>query len=188
MAGRINSLVSSLPKFGHAGATIARARVWNPRVFAAVTPRPIQVPPHNKAEGTAPGTDGMTRQETTETVFNSMNDTTQQDKSYSTAEHVAHRAVDKAGEMANQVSQTAQNISEKAKQTMQEAWDTTKSTANRAAAHTITDKAKQTMQDAWASTRNSANRAADSVLEKAQDSADAVKENAEAIRRNIKKN
>lgn len=37
------TLVTSLPKFGHAGATIARARAWNPSVFAAATPRPIQV-------------------------------------------------------------------------------------------------------------------------------------------------
>jgi len=37
------TLVTSLPKFGHAGARIARSRAWNPRVFAAATPRPIQV-------------------------------------------------------------------------------------------------------------------------------------------------
>lgn len=42
MAGGF-TLVTSLPKFGHAGASIARARAWNTRVFAAATPRPIQV-------------------------------------------------------------------------------------------------------------------------------------------------
>lgn len=41
MAG--SNLVTSLPKFGHAGAAIAKARAWNTRVFAAATPRPIQV-------------------------------------------------------------------------------------------------------------------------------------------------
>ena len=91
----------------------------------------------------------------------------------------------KTKDMAGQMSQTAQNITEKAKQTMQEAWDSTKDTANRAATQTITEKAKQTMQEAWDSTKNTANRAADTVLGKAQESAECVKENAEAARRNI---
>jgi hypothetical protein len=37
------TLVTSLPKFGPAGASIARTCPWNSRVFAAATPRPIQV-------------------------------------------------------------------------------------------------------------------------------------------------
>jgi len=37
------TLVTSLPKFGHAGAIIARARAWNPKILAAATPRSIQV-------------------------------------------------------------------------------------------------------------------------------------------------
>ncbi|MED6158500.1 hypothetical protein PIB30_033319 [Stylosanthes scabra] len=186
MAGRINSLVSSLPKFGHAGATIARASAWNPRVFQAATPRPIQVPPHsnnnNQEKGTA-ASEGM-RHETSEQVFNSMNDTSQQDKAYSTAEHVAHRTIDKAGQVAGQM---AQDISEKAKQTAQETWDSTKNAASRAAANKATEKAKQTMQNAWDSTKNTTKNTADTVLEKAQDSADSFKESAEALRRNIKK-
>ncbi|MED6111116.1 hypothetical protein PIB30_049559 [Stylosanthes scabra] len=182
MAGRINSLVSSLPKFGHAGATIARASAWNPRIFAAATPRPIQVPPHsnnNQEKGTA-ATDGM-KHETSEQVFNSMNDTSQQDKAYSTAEHMASRTMDKAGQVAGQM---AQDISEKAKETLQETWDSTKNAASKAAANKASEKAKQTMQNAWDSTKNTA----DTVLEKAQDSADSFKQSAETLRRNIKKN
>ncbi|XP_061357384.1 uncharacterized protein At4g13230 [Gastrolobium bilobum] len=143
------NLVTSLPKFGHAGATIARARAWNPRVFAAATPRPIQVPTNQDGSLNA---DGI-KQGASETVNNNMTESLQ-DKAYSTAEHMTNKTKDTAG----QISATAQNITEKAKQTMQEAWD---------------------------STKNTANRAADTVLGKAQDSADSVKENAEAARRNI---
>jgi hypothetical protein len=37
------TVVTSLSKFGSAAATIARARPWNSRVFAAASPRLIQV-------------------------------------------------------------------------------------------------------------------------------------------------
>ncbi|CAL0304700.1 unnamed protein product [Lupinus luteus] len=122
------TLVTSLPKFGHGGATIARASPWNPRVFAAATPRPIQVPKSpNQQEGSVT-TDG-TNQGASETVNNNLNEPLQ-DKAYSsTTEHVSNRTRDMAGE----ASIKAQNITEKAKQTMQEAWDSTKKTANKAA-------------------------------------------------------
>lgn len=37
------TLIISLPKFGPAGSAIVRRSTWNPRLFAASTPRPIQV-------------------------------------------------------------------------------------------------------------------------------------------------
>lgn len=43
MASLSSLIATSLPKFGHAGAAIARSRTWNPRIFSAATPRPIQV-------------------------------------------------------------------------------------------------------------------------------------------------
>ncbi|XP_057440373.1 uncharacterized protein At4g13230 [Lotus japonicus] len=124
MAG--SNLVTSLPKFGHAGAAIAKARAWNTRVFAAATPRPIQVPTSHDQEGSVTS-DGLN---TTETINNSLNEPLQ-DKAYSSnaAEHINNKAKD----TANQISDKAQNITEKAKQTMQEAWDSTKNNANKAA-------------------------------------------------------
>ncbi|KAK7295163.1 hypothetical protein RJT34_18068 [Clitoria ternatea] len=142
------TLVTSLPKFGHAGASIAKARAWNPRVFAAATPRPIQVPTSND------GSEG-TKQGASETVNNSLNESTQ-DKAYTTVEHVNKKTKD----MANQMSESAQNMAEKAKQTMQGAWD---------------------------STKNTANRAADTVMGKSQESAEYVKENAETVKKNMNK-
>ncbi|RDX62918.1 hypothetical protein CR513_58704, partial [Mucuna pruriens] len=141
------TLVTSLPKFGHAGATIARARAWNHRVFAAATPRPIQVPSHPEGPITPDGN----QQGANETV-NNLNEATQE-KSYST-EHVRNTTK----EMAGQMSASAQNI---------------------------TEKAKQTMQDAWDSTKHSANRAADTMLGKSQESAEYVKDNAEKVKNNM---
>ncbi|TKY65373.1 hypothetical protein E2542_SST08231 [Spatholobus suberectus] len=143
------TLVTSLPKFGHAGATIARARAWNPRVFAAATPRPIQVPTNPEGSAIADGT----IQGASETVNNSLNESTQ-DKAYTTAEHVTNKTKDVAGQM----SASAQNM---------------------------TERAKQTMQDAWDSTKNTANRAADNVVRKGQESADYVKDNAETVKKNM---
>ncbi|KAK7394689.1 hypothetical protein VNO78_15224 [Psophocarpus tetragonolobus] len=143
------TLVTSLPKFGHAGATIARARAWNPRVFAAATPRPIQVPTTPEGSATTEGT----KQGATETVHNSLNESTQ-DKAYTTAEHVAS----KTKQAANQMSANAQNMADRAKQTMQEAWD---------------------------STKNTASRAADTVTGKTRESAEYVKDNAEAVKKNM---
>ncbi|OIW01131.1 hypothetical protein TanjilG_25239 [Lupinus angustifolius] len=122
------TLVTSLPKFGHAGATIGRASPWNPRVFAAATPRPIQVPKSpNEQEGSITS-DGV-NQGASETIKNNLNEALQ-DKAYSsTTQHVSNKTRDMAGE----ASMKAQNITEKAKQTMQEAWDSTKKTANKAA-------------------------------------------------------
>ncbi|KAK7340338.1 hypothetical protein VNO77_21040 [Canavalia gladiata] len=71
----------------------------------------------------------------------------------------AEHVANKTKDMANQMSASAQNITEKAKQTMQDAWDSTKSTAN---------------------------KAADTVLGKTQESADYIKENAEAAKKNMK--
>ncbi|KAF1884112.1 hypothetical protein Lal_00046399 [Lupinus albus] len=166
------TLVTSLPKFGHGGATIARASPWNPRVFAAATPRPIQVPKSpNQQEGSITS-DGI-NQGASETINNNLNEPLQ-DKAYSsTTEHVVLLTVlnrrnsdsnvlnpmsNKTREMAGEASMKAQNMTEKAKQTMQEAWDSTKKTAN---------------------------KAADTVMGKTQESADCVKENAEKVRRNI---
>ncbi|KAK7243291.1 hypothetical protein RIF29_38084 [Crotalaria pallida] len=168
------TLITSLPKFGHAGATIARASAWNPRVFAAATPRPIQVPKSPNQEGSITA-DGI-KQGASETVNNNLNEPLQ-DKAYtSTTEQVANKTKD----MANQASAKAQDITEKAKQTMQEAWDSTKNTANRAA-DTVMGK------EAWDSAKNTANRAADTVLGKTEESANRVKENAEIVRENMNK-
>ncbi|KAJ1443536.1 hypothetical protein SESBI_00114 [Sesbania bispinosa] len=120
------TLITSVPKFGHAGAAIARTPAWNPRVFAAATPRPIQVPSSHNEDGSVTS-DGV-KQGSCETVNNSLNESTQ-DKAYSTAEHVSN----KTKEVAGQISETAQNITEKAKQTIQQAWDSTRNTANKAA-------------------------------------------------------
>jgi len=60
--------------------------------------------------------------------------------------------------MANQVSASAQNMAE---------------------------KAKQTMQDAWDSTKNTANRAKDTVMAKTKESAEYVKDNADAVKKNM---
>ncbi|ESW11744.1 hypothetical protein PHAVU_008G056300 [Phaseolus vulgaris] len=143
------TLVTSLPKFGHAGAIIARARAWNPRFFAATTPRSIQVPSSPEGSAAVEGT----KQGAGETVNNSLNESTQ-DKAFTTAQHVSH----KTDQMANQVSANAQNMAE---------------------------RAKQTMQDAWDSTKNTANRAKDTVVAKSQESAEYVKENAEAVKNNM---
>ncbi|CAL0303297.1 unnamed protein product [Lupinus luteus] len=145
-------LVTSLPKFGHAGETIARASAWNPRVFAAATPRPIQVPKSPNQDGSIT-VDGI-KEGASETVNNNLNEPLQ-DKAYSsTTEHMNNKTKD----MAGQGSMKAQNITEKAKQTMQEAWDSTKKTAN---------------------------KAADTVMGKTQESADYVKDNAETVRKNM---
>ncbi|XP_020234768.1 uncharacterized protein At4g13230 [Cajanus cajan] len=143
------TLVTSLPKFGHAGSAIARARAWNPRVFAAATPRPIQVPSHPNGKASVEGT----KQGASETVNNSLNESTQ-DKAFTTAENV----INKTKDVANQMSAGAQNLTERAKQTMKGAWDSTKSTAN---------------------------NASDCVVEKSKESAEYVKENAEKVKKNM---
>ncbi|OIW17854.1 hypothetical protein TanjilG_00234 [Lupinus angustifolius] len=124
---RFTTLVTSLPKFGHAGVTIARASAWNPRVFAAATPRPIQVPKSPNQDGSIT-IDGI-KEGASETVNNNLNEPLQDNAYSSTTEHVTNKTKD----MAGQASIKAQNITEKAKQTMQEAWDSTKKTANKAA-------------------------------------------------------
>ncbi|KAI4302025.1 hypothetical protein L6164_035247 [Bauhinia variegata] len=128
------TLVTSLPKFGHAGATIAKARTWNPRVFAAATPRPLQVPGSNQ-DGSVTG--DAIKHGAGETVNVGEN---MQDKAYSTG-----KVTSQAQEMAGKMSATAQNVSEKAKQTMQEAWDSTKNTAQRAA-DTVSGKAQESAE------------------------------------------
>jgi len=52
-------------------------------------------------------------------------------------------------------------------------------------AQNMAERAKQTMQDAWDSTKNTANRAKDTVVAKSQESAEYVKENAEAVKNNM---
>ncbi|KAI4350146.1 hypothetical protein L6164_010655 [Bauhinia variegata] len=147
---RYSTLVTSLPKLGHATATIAKARAWNPTIFAAATPRPIQIPSNSNQDGSVTG-DG-TKHGASETVNMSEN---MRDKAYSsTTEHVKHES----REMAGKMSAAAQNISE---------------------------NAKQTMQDAWDSSRNTAQKATDTVLGKAQESAESVKENAESVKRSM---
>ncbi|CAJ1822051.1 unnamed protein product [Sphenostylis stenocarpa] len=143
------TLVTSLSKFGHAGATIARARTWNPRFFAAATPRFIHVPSSPEGSAAVEGT----KQGASETVNNSFNESTQ-DKAFSTAEHVSH----KTDQIANQMSASAKNM---------------------------TGKAKETIQGAWDSTKNAANKAADAVKGKAHESAEYVKDNAEAVKKNM---
>ncbi|MCH4805150.1 hypothetical protein MLE29_10735, partial [Pasteurella multocida] len=124
--GSLRSLVTSLPKFGHAGATIARTRNWNPRLFAAATPRPIQVPTSHEQGSVS--SDGI-KQGASETV-NVPGDQNLQDKAYSTTpQNVTHKAKEVGAEM----SAKAENMGEKAKQAMQDAWDSTKNTAQRAA-------------------------------------------------------
>ncbi|XP_028790321.1 uncharacterized protein At4g13230-like [Neltuma alba] len=133
----------SLPKFGHAGAAIARTRTWNPRLFGAATPRPInQVPNSNETlSSDATGTTGATADENHDS------------KAYSTA---PQNMKQKAREVGSEMSAKAENMGE---------------------------KAKQAMQDAWDSTKNSAHRAADTVLGKAQDSAHSLKQNADSLKR-----
>ncbi|CAJ2633386.1 unnamed protein product [Trifolium pratense] len=176
------SLVTSLPKFGPAGASIARARPWNSRVFAAATPRPIQVPKSHNEEGSIT-TDGIKQGGgATDIVNNNLNESTH-DKAYSsTTEHVAN----KTKEVANKASSKTQNIAEKAKQTMQEAWDSTKNKANRAA---------DTVQQTWSEAKSEADnqlsghgsKTADTVVEKTKESAEYVKDNAEAVKKNMNK-
>ncbi|KAI5428472.1 uncharacterized protein ECU03_1610 [Lathyrus oleraceus] len=171
------TLFTSLPKFLPAGASFARAHPWNSRVFAAATPRSIQVPKSHNDDGSIT-TDGIKQGGgVSETINNSLNET-QHEKAYSTSEH----AVEKTKDAANKASASAQNIAEKAKQTMQDAWDSTKNTANKAA-DTVLGKTQQSCE----STKNNANRAADTVVEKTKESAEYVKDNAEAVKRNMNK-
>ncbi|WVZ04740.1 hypothetical protein V8G54_018086 [Vigna mungo] len=129
------TLVTSLPKFGHAGATIAATRAWNPRLLAAATPRAIQVPSSPEGSAAVEGT----KQGASETVNNSLNESTQ-DKAFTTAQ-VSH----KTDEVANQMSASAHSMAEKAKQTVQGAWDSTKDTANRAK-DTVVGKSQESAQ------------------------------------------
>ena len=54
-----------------------------------------------------------------------------------------------------------------------------------ASAHNMAQKAKQTMQGAWDCTKDTAHRAKDTVVGKSQESAQYVKENAEAVKNNM---
>lgn len=54
-----------------------------------------------------------------------------------------------------------------------------------ASAQNMAGKAKQTMQEAWESTKNTANRAADNVVGKTKESAEYVKDNAETVKQNM---
>lgn len=52
-------------------------------------------------------------------------------------------------------------------------------------AEKVGEKARQAMQEAWDSTKTTAQRAADAMCGKAHDSVESVKQNAESVKRNV---
>ncbi|KAK4605691.1 hypothetical protein RGQ29_000127 [Quercus rubra] len=143
------TLIISFPKFGHAGSAIVRRSTWNPRLFAACTPRRIQA--SSNPEASSPATDALKQgandaKKTGETV---------KDKAYSTAEHVSQNTKDMAGKM----SATAQDATEKVKQTAQEAWGSAKDTAQKAKDNVLgkTEESKESIKESAEAVKNSMN-------------------------------
>ncbi|KAJ7978236.1 putative Late embryogenesis abundant protein family protein [Quillaja saponaria] len=133
------TLVSSVPKFGHIGSSIAKRRSWNPKVFSASTPRSVQIT--NSHPEASPSTDAV-KQGANDAIKGAEN---VKDKAYSTAEHASEKTKNAVGRM----SASAQDISEKAKQTMQEAWGSAKDTAQKAK-DTVLGKAEESKECAKA--------------------------------------
>merc|ERR1712226_1411905 len=140
------TLIISLPKFGPAGSAIARRSTWNPRLFAACTPRPIQASSNPEASSAA--TDALKRganeaKKTGETV---------KDKANSTAEH-------NTKDMAGKMSATAQDVTEKVKQTAQEAWGSAKDTAQKAKDNVLgkTEESKESIKESTEAVKKSMN-------------------------------
>merc|ERR1712071_125623 len=123
----------NLGKFGHAGAAIARRSTWNPRVFLAASPRPIQASSHQESLATDAIKQGTNEAKKAGENF--------QEKAFSTAEHVTQKTNDLAGKVSN----TAQDVTEKAKQSVQEAWGSAKDTAQKAK-DTVMGKAEDSKQ------------------------------------------
>merc|ERR1712226_1697543 len=128
------TLIISLPKFGPAGSAIARRSTWNPRLFAACTPRPIQASSNPEASSAA--TDALKR-------------------GANEAKKTGETVKDKAGKM----SATAQDVTEKVKQTAQEAWGSAKDTAQKAKDNVLgkTEESKESIKESTEAVKKSMN-------------------------------
>merc|ERR1712183_570157 len=91
------SLVICLPKFGHAGAAIARRNTWNPRLFVASNPRLIQASSNPEASSAA-----------TDALKQGAND----------AKKTGDKVTQKTKYMAGMMSATAKDAAQKAKDTV----------------------------------------------------------------------
>ncbi|CAK9326009.1 unnamed protein product [Citrullus colocynthis] len=128
-----STLFKSLPKF--VAAITKRSTTSNPTLILASNPKSIHTrSPQDGSEAKDainPGAnEGMMPGE------NMM-----KDKAYSTAEHVSEKTMD----MAGMVSAKAHEVSAKAKQAIEAAWDSAKDTAQRAK-DTLVDTAKDSKE------------------------------------------
>ncbi|XP_038681038.1 uncharacterized protein At4g13230-like [Tripterygium wilfordii] len=124
---------TTLSKFGHVGAAIARRSTWNPNFFFASSPRSLRA--MSDPDGAA------AREKASEAV-----------------QHGADEAINTGEDMKNKAAAAEQDVS---------------------------GKGKQKVQDEWGSDKENAQKAKDTVIGKADDSKEVIKENADTIKRSM---
>ncbi|KAL6978770.1 hypothetical protein U1Q18_020436 [Sarracenia purpurea var. burkii] len=97
------------------------------------------------------------------------------------------KASDAAKQGANEARKDAQEVKDKAASTAEDLTEKSKEVGGKVAesAQDLTEKAKQTAQDAWGAVKDTTQKVKDTVVGKAQESKDSIKDNAKDVKRGI---
>ncbi|CAL5427265.1 unnamed protein product [Camellia sinensis] len=148
---------SILTKSNHAGAMALR-NPWSSRIFVSVAPRPLQASFRQEARVS----------------------TQAYDKAADAAKQGANEAMNAGQDVKNKVASTAEDMTEKTKETAGTVVET---------AQDLTEKAKQRAGDAWDAVKDTTQKIKETVVGNgkaaAQETKQSVKQNAETVERSM---